>query len=179
LGLLETSLTAMPVHTSPLEARLAGIVGPSLANLGYELVRVQVMGKERITVQVMAERADQAPIGSEDLELIARQLSAVLDVEDPIKGAWTLECSSPGIDRPLTRPKDFARFAGHLARLECEPAIDGQRKFSGQLLGLSDDAVRLKLDTGDEAALPLASIRKAKLVLTEALIAATRPAAPN
>jgi ribosome maturation factor RimP len=168
-------MTAMATHTTPLEARIAGIVAPSLAGLGYELVRVLITGKERLTVQVMADRADGAPIGSDDLELIARQLSAVLDVEDPIKSAWVLECSSPGIDRPLTREKDFSRYAGHLARLECEPAVDGQRKFAGTLLGVADGLVRVKLDTGAEAALPIEGIRKAKLVMTEALIAATRP----
>jgi ribosome maturation factor RimP len=165
----------MATHTTPLEARIAGIVAPSLAGLGYELVRVLITGKERLTVQVMADRADGAPIGSDDLELIARQLSAVLDVEDPITSAWVLECSSPGIDRPLTREKDFSRYAGHLARLECEPAVDGQRKFAGTLLGVADGLVRVKLDTGAEAALPIEGIRKAKLVMTEALIAATRP----
>jgi ribosome maturation factor RimP len=166
--------------TTPLEQQIAAIVEPSLAGLGYELVRVQVMGRERLVVQVMAERSDQTPIGTDDLELIARQLSAVLDVADPISGAWVLECSSPGIDRPLTRPKDFARFAGHLARIEVEPAIDGQRRFSGTLLGADEAAARLRLDTGAEIALPLGAVRKARLVLTDALIEATRaPARPN
>jgi ribosome maturation factor RimP len=171
----------MGVSHTPLETKLAGIIGPSLLGLGYELVRVQVMGRDRLTVQVMAERLDETPIGTDDLELIARQLSAVLDVADPIAGAWTLECSSPGIDRPLTRPKDFTRFAGHRARFEVEPAVDGQRKFAGMLLGLADDgAVRLRLDEGAEVALPPDRIRRARLVLTQALIEATRqPAHPN
>lgn len=170
----------MGTATTPLELKIAAIVEPSLAGLGYELVRVQVTGRERLTVQVMAERADQAPIGTDDLELIARQLSAVLDVADPIAAAWMLECSSPGIDRPLTRAKDFVRFAGHLARIEVEPPVDGQRRFAGTLLGGDDDAARLRLDTGAEVALPLAAVRKARLVLTDALINATRaPARPN
>jgi ribosome maturation factor RimP len=170
----------MAVAGTPLEAKIAELVEPSLNGLGYELVRVQITGRDRLTVQVMAERADQVPIGTDDLELIARQLSAVLDVADPIDRAWVLECSSPGIDRPLTRPKDFARFSGHLARIEVEPPHDGQRRFSGTLLGADADAVRLRIDQGAEVALPIGAIRKAKLLLTQALIDATRaPAQPH
>jgi ribosome maturation factor RimP len=170
----------MAIAATPLEQKIAGLVEPSLGHLGYELVRVQVTGKEKPTVQVMAERADGVAIGTDDLELIARQISAVLDVADPIERAWVLECSSPGIDRPLTRPKDFARFAGHMARLEVEPAQLGQRRFSGTLLGTEDGAVRLRLDQGAEVALPLGAIRKARLVLTQALIDATAaPAQPH
>jgi ribosome maturation factor RimP len=164
----------MAVAGTPLEAKIADIVEPSLSGLGYELVRVQITGREKMTVQVMAERKDQAPIGTDDLELIARQLSAVLDVADPIPRAWVLECSSPGIDRPLTRPQDFTRFAGHLARIEVEPPQAGQRRFSGTLLGGDASAVRLRLDQGAEVALPHQAIRKARLVLTQALIDATR-----
>lgn len=170
----------MAVAGTPLEVRIAELVEPSLADLGYELVRVQISGREKLTVQVMAERTDGVAIGTDDLELIARQLSAVLDVADPIRTAWVLECSSPGIDRPLTRPKDFSRFAGHLARIEVEPPHAGQRRFSGTLLGTEADAVRLRLDQGAEVALPIGAIRKAKLVLTQALIDATRaPGAPH
>lgn len=168
------------IATTPLETKIAELAGPSLAGLGYELVRVQVTGKERLTVQVMADRADGRPIGTDDLELIARQLSAVLDVADPIASPWVLECSSPGIDRPLTRPKDFARFAGHLARIEVDPPQAGQRRFSGTLLDASEAEVHLRLDQGAEVRLPIAAIRKAKLVLTQSLIDATRaPAHPN
>lgn len=167
----------MAVAATPLEQKIGELIEPSLGHLGYELVRVQITGRERLTVQVMAERADGAPISIDDLELIARQISAVLDVADPIERAWVLECSSPGIDRPLTRPKDFARFAGHLARIEVEPPQAGQRRFSGTLLGLDDGGVRLRLEPGAEVLLPVGAIRKAKLVLTEALIAATRTAA--
>ncbi len=170
----------MAIAATPLEQKIADLVEPSLAHLGFELVRVQVIGRDKPTVQVMAERGDGAPIGTDDLELIARQISAVLDVADPIERAWVLECSSPGIDRPLTRPKDFTRFAGHLARIEVEPPQDGQRRFSGTLLGTVDDRVRLRLDQGSEVALPVGIIRKARLVLTQALIDATAtPPAPH
>jgi ribosome maturation factor RimP len=160
------------IHTS-LEARLAAFVQPTLESMGYELVRVIVLGKDRPTVQVMADRADGSQITVQDCEAISHALGAVLDVEDPIAGAWSLEVSSAGIDRPLTRPKDWNRFAGHLARAETQAPIDGRRRFSGIALGADDANARMRLDDGSEVALPLATIRRAKLVLTDALIEAT------
>jgi ribosome maturation factor RimP len=166
---LDTSDTT---HTS-LEARLAAIVTPTLEQMGYELVRVAVLGKDRPTVQVMADRADGAQINVSDCEAISHALGAVLDVEDPLPGAWSLEISSAGIDRPLTRPKDWNRYAGHLARVEATTPINGRRRFSGVVLGADDAEARIRLDDGSEATLPLTAIRRAKLVLTDALIAAT------
>lgn len=165
-----------PRHTG-LEARLAGIVIPTLEDMGYELVRVAVMGRERPTVQIMADRADGAPVGVEDCEAISRALGAVIDVDDPMPGEWTLEVSSPGIDRPLTRIKDWNRFAGHLARVELAVPRDGRKRFAGVVLGADATHGRLRLDDGTEVALPLADIRRAQLVLTDALIEAT--ATPN
>ena len=159
-------------HTS-LEARLAALIAPTLKSMGYELVRVAVLGRDRPTVQVMADRADGTQIAVADCESISHALGAVLDVEDPLPGAWSLEVSSAGIDRPLTRAKDWNRFAGHLARAETTAPIDGRKRFSGIVLGADDSAARLRLDDGNEVALPLADIRRAKLVLTDALIAAT------
>ena len=127
-----------PTHTS-LEARLAAIVAPTLEGMGYELVRVAVLGRDRPTVQVMADRADGSQITVADCEAISHALGAVLDVEDPIPGAWSLEVSSAGIDRPLTRAKDWNRFAGHLARAETVVPIDGRKRFSGVVLGADDD----------------------------------------
>jgi len=138
--------------------------------MGYELVRVAVLGRDRPTVQVMADRADGSQITVADCETISHTLSAVLDVEDPIPGAWSLEISSAGIDRPLTRPKDWNRFSGHLARAETVAPIDGRRRFSGVVLGADDNAARMRLDDGNEIVLPLTAIRRAKLVLTDALI---------
>ncbi len=141
--------------------------------MGYELVRVSVLGRDRPTVQVMADRSDGSQITVADCEAISRQLSAVLDVEDPIPGAWSLEISSAGIDRPLTRPKDWNRFAGHLARAETVAPINSRKRFSGIVLGADDTSARLRLDDGNEIVLPLSAIRRAKLVLTDALIEAT------
>ena len=172
-------VTPEAVHTS-LEARLAAIISPTLESMGYELVRVAVLGRERPTVQVMADRADGSQITVEDCESISHTLSAVLDVEDPIPGAWSLEISSAGIDRPLTRPKDWNRFAGHLARAETVVPIDGRRRFSGVVLGADDAAARMRLDDGSEIVLPMNTIRRAKLLLTDALIEATAtPPRPN
>ena len=150
---------------------------PALEDMGYELVRIAVQGRERPTVQVMADRKDGSLIGVEDCEAISHAVSALLDVEDPISGAWTLEVSSAGIDRPLTRAKDWNRFAGHLAKVEMIFPVEGRKRFAGVVLGADASAGRLKLDDGTEVALQLADIRRAQLVLTDALIAATAPAA--
>ncbi len=165
----------LPHHTG-LEGRLAAIVAPSLEGMGYELVRVAVMGRERPTVQIMIDRADGAPIAVEDCEMVSHAIGAVIDVEDPMRAEWTLEISSPGIDRPLTRPKDWNRFCGHQARVELEYPRDGRRRLTGTVLGADAAEARLRLDDGSEWVLPLADIRRAKLVLTDALIAAAAAA---
>jgi ribosome maturation factor RimP len=158
-----------------LEAKLTAIVAPRLETMGFELVRVVVLGRERPTVQIMADRADGSLIAIEDCEQISHYLSTVFDVEDPIPGAWNLEVSSAGIDRPLTRAKDWNRFAGHLARVEMTFPVDGRKRFSGIVLGADDKSGKLRLDDGSEVELPLRDIRRAKLVLTDALIAFTAP----
>lgn len=164
--------TAEPGHPG-LEARIAAAIVPTLEGLGYELVRVLVLGRERPTVQIMADRADGAQISVEDCETITHAVGAVLDVDDPLPGAWTLEVSSAGIDRPLTRLKDWVRFAGHVARVEMQVPVDGRRRFNGTILGADQSAARLRLEDGSEVTLPLADVRRAKLILTDALIAAT------
>jgi ribosome maturation factor RimP len=168
----------LPLHTG-LEARVAGIVGPTLDGMGYELVRVAIIGRERPTVQIMADRADGALISVEDCEAISRAVGAVLDVEDPIPGQWMLEVSSAGIDRPLTRRKDWNRFVGHRARAELAVPLDGQKRFAGIVLGADAAFARMRLDDGGEVALPWADVRRAKLVLTDALIEATAKQTPT
>ena len=187
-------MAARPDHTDPnhagsdteeqghagLEGRIAAAIVPSLEEMGYELVRVLVLGRERPTVQVMADRADGTQISVEDCERITHAVSAVLDVDDPLPGAWTLEVSSAGIDRPLTRLKDWVRFAGHQARVEMLAPLDGRRRFTGTILGAANGVARLRLDGGTEVTIPLDGLRRAKLVMTDALIAATAtPALPN
>ena len=158
-----------------LEAKLTGIVAPRLETMGFELVRVAVLGRDRPTVQVMADRADGSLITVEDCEQISRYLGTVFDVEDPIPGAWNLEVSSAGIDRPLTRVKDWNRFAGHMVRAETFFPQNGRKRFAGVVLGADETAARIRLDDGTEAVVPLRDIRRAKLALTDALIAFTAP----
>ncbi len=159
-----------PKHTG-LEGKIAEMIAPRLEAMGYELVRVAVIGTESPTVQVMADRADEAAFTLDDCEQVSHLLSAVLDVEDPISSAWTLEVSSAGIDRPLTRVKDWNRFAGYEAKAELNfPGPDGRKRFTGVILSADEEAARLKVD-GEIVELRLADVRKAKLVLTDALIA--------
>lgn len=154
-----------------LQQRLDSIVGPPLAAMGYELVRVMFQGKSRPTLQVMAERTDGKPMNVDDCADISRSLSALLDVEDPIQGGYVLEVSSPGIDRPLTRAKDFVTWAGFEAKLESLVAVDGRKRFRGKLAGLDDsgEAVRIMTETG-ELLVPLVDLKNAKLVLTDELV---------
>ncbi|HEY4162862.1 MAG TPA: ribosome maturation factor RimP [Dongiaceae bacterium] len=151
------------------------IITPTVEGMGYELVRLTVSGGQRKTLQVMAEPKDGRHMSLEDCTKISRAISAVLDVEDPIEGAYSLEVSSPGIDRPLTRPKDYARFAGFEAKFETRAPIDGRKRFKGRLLGLEAEQVKIDVE-GAVLALPLEEIDKAKLVLTDDLIAAYQQA---
>jgi len=153
-------------------AQIERMIAPSLAAMGYDIVRVLLTGGQRPTLQVMAERTDGQDMSVDDCAEISRAVSALLDVEDPIAGAYTLEVSSPGIDRPLTRPADFQRFAGFEARVETRQPVEGRKRFRGRLLGLEGDSIWIATPEG-EAALPVDDILRAKLVLTDELIAAT------
>lgn len=158
------------VDTGKIEAMIA----PSLVAMGYRVVRVAVTGGRRATLQIMAERVDDKAMTVEDCADISRTASALLDVADPIDAAYTLEVSSPGIDRPLVRREDFARYAGCEAKIEVTAPVDGRRRFRGKLLGVEGDEVRLLVDAAP-VALPLATVTRAKLVLTDELLAANRP----
>ena len=154
-----------------LQERLEALFAPTLDTMGYDLVRVMFQGRSRPTLQVMAERKDGRNMTVDDCADISRSLSALLDVEDPIQGAYALEVSSPGIDRPLTRAKDYDVWAGFEAKLEALIGVDGRKRFRGKILGLEGEAVRLATDTG-EVLVPLSDVKSAKLVLTDELIAA-------
>jgi ribosome maturation factor RimP len=157
-------------------ARIESIIGPSLEAMGYEVVRVRLTGNQRPVLQVMAERKSDGQMTIDDCEQVSRTVSALLDVEDPINGAYELEVSSPGIDRPLTRAKDYERFAGFEARVETKRPIDGRKRFRGQVLGLAghDDNLAVALSVeGARVEIPLADVAGAKLVLTDELIAAS------
>ena len=158
--------------------RIAELVEPTLTGLGYELVRVVISGRDRPTLQVMIERLDGAAITVDDCETVSRALSAKLDVEDPIASSYTLEVSSPGIDRPLVRPKDYQRFAGHVARVESRAPIAGRRRFTGRILGADDTRLRIAVEEG-EVEIPFSEVARAKLLLTEELIATTANPPPR
>lgn len=149
------------------------MVEPVLQSMGYELVRVHYgSGSGRPTLQIMAERLDRQAMAVDDCAEISRTISALLDVEDPLEEAYMLEVSSPGIDRPLIRPADYQRFAGFEARLELTQPVEGRKRFRGRIGELVDGQVRIIEEAGDFR-VPLEQINKAKLVLTDDLIAAT------
>ena len=149
------------------------LIEPTLRDMGLELVRVLVSGGQRPTLQIMVERGDQAPTTLDACAEVSHAVSALLDVADPLPGAYRLEVTSPGLDRPLVRRADYERFAGLEARLETELPIEGRRRFRGRLLGLAGDQVRLALPEG-EMSIPFDAIKKAKLVLTDELLAAAQ-----
>jgi ribosome maturation factor RimP len=155
-------------------ARIAALVEPVLAGLGYRLVRVRISSSAGCTVQIMAERPD-GTMSIEDCEAASRALSPVLDVADPIEGAYRLEMSSPGIDRPLVRRSDFDRYSGHVAHVEMVAPVDGRRRFRGELAGAEGDCVRIRAAEPAaehaEVLLRIEDMADARLVLTDTLIA--------
>ncbi|MDJ0684098.1 MAG: ribosome maturation factor RimP [Alphaproteobacteria bacterium] len=165
-----------------LSERISELIEPSLGDMGYELVRVRLTGSQRKTLQIMADRIDGAGMSVEDCADISHAVSALLDVDDPIPGAYSLEVSSPGIDRPLTRLAHFERFAGFDAKIELHAMLDGRKRYSGRINGVAGEAVRLALAEGGSADLPYSEIRSAKLIMNDALMAAaqngTLPGAP-
>jgi ribosome maturation factor RimP len=157
-------------------AGLERMIEPEVRTLGYELVRVcMIGGSSDPTLQVMAERPDTHQLDLADCERISRRLSDVLDLCDPIEGSYRLEVSSPGIDRPLTRLKDYQDWIGHEARITLAEPREGRKQFSGTLQGVDGDTVRLRGKDGQDYALSFSDISSAKLLLTEKLINATAP----
>jgi ribosome maturation factor RimP len=162
------------IAKAAIDRRLAEIVQPTIEGMGFELVRVRLMGGQKKTLQIMAERPEGG-IEVDDCARISTAVSAVLDVEDPLSDAYTLEVSSPGIDRPLTRLKDFETWSGYEAKLETQEAIDGRKRFRGSLAGVEDDEVLLTLEAEGDAGevtigLKFEWLSDAKLVLTDELI---------
>jgi ribosome maturation factor RimP len=159
-----------------LAAQIAAIAEPVLADLGFRLVRVVLSGRNGSTVQIMAERPD-GMLTVEECAEISRRLSPVLDAHDPIQGQYTLEVSSPGIDRPLVRPSDFEAWAGHEAKIEMKELISGRKRFRGMLEGVEGDEVRIEVEIDQigrqVVGLPVGLIGEARLVLTDELIRET------
>ena len=154
-----------------LEQKIEQIIAPSLAGLGYALVRVQLTDGARRKLQIMAELADGANVTLDDCAKISRTVSALLDVADPIPDEYTLEVSSPGIDRPLVRLNDYTRFAGFTAKLQVLLPIDGRRRFQGVVTGVEGEEIILKLpDSPEPVRIAYTNVDSAKLVLTKELI---------
>ena len=156
------------IAKTAIDRRIAEIIGPVIEDMGFELVRVRLMGGKTQLLQIMADRPEGG-IEVDECGAISTAVSAVLDVEDPITDAYTLEVSSPGIDRPLTRLKDFEEFEGYEAKLETAEMIDGRRRFKGVLAGVEGEEVMLNVDEGT-IGLQFDWLSDAKLVLTEELI---------
>jgi ribosome maturation factor RimP len=156
------------IAKAAIDRRIAEIITPVVEDMGFEIVRVRLMtGKDSI-LQIMVQRPD-GQIEVDECAKISTAVSAVMDVEDPILDVYTLEVSSPGIDRPLTRMKDFDQWNGFEAKIETEGLIDGRRRFKGQLAGIEGDEVLITIDEGT-IGLKFAWLSDAKLVLTDALI---------
>jgi ribosome maturation factor RimP len=160
------------VAKAAIDRRIAGIIAPVVQGMGFELVRVRLMGGKTKTLQIMAERPEGG-IEVDDCARISTAVSATLDVEDPLEDAYTLEVSSPGIDRPLTRLKDFETWEGYEAKIETTEMIDGRRRFKGVLQGVEDGEVLIEIEEHGETmtiGLQFDWLSDAKLVLTDELI---------
>jgi len=160
------------IAKAAIDRRMAEIITPVIEDLGFELVRVRLMSGKSTTLQIMADKAGGG-IEVDDCAEISNAVSAVLDVEDPILDAYALEVSSPGIDRPLTRLKDFENFEGYEAKIETAELIDGRRRFKGELAGIEGDEVLINIDEQGETVtigLQFDWLSDAKLVLTDDLI---------
>ncbi len=169
---VEKLMTNDLIAKAAIDRRLAEIITPVIEDLGYELVRIRLMSGKQTTLQIMADKPDGG-IEVDDCAEISNAVSATLDVEDPILDAYTLEVSSPGIDRPLTRLKDFENFEGYEAKIETAELIDGRRRFKGELAGIEGDEVLINIPEGSETitiGLQFDWLSDAKLVLTDDLI---------
>ena len=156
------------IAKAAIDRRMAEIITPVIEDMGFELVRVRLMSGKQSKLQIMADRPEGG-IEVDDLAQINQALGAVLDVEDPILDEYTLEVSSPGIDRPLTRLKDFDMFEGYEAKIETEELVGGRRRFKGELAGVEGDEVLINVEEGT-IGLKFDWLSDAKLVLTDELI---------
>ena len=179
----EITNTKRYIRETPLEARIAGIVEPIAQSLGYDLVRIRVTQENGCTLQIMCEDAS-GRFTIEDCEALNADLSPVLDLEDPIDREYHLEISSPGVDRPLVRARDFLAFAGHEAKVELADMIEGRKRFRGEIAGADDESFSIRLPDvpkGEDPVhrLPLSALADAKLILTDKLLDAARAMQEN
>lgn len=156
---------------TPLVKKIEKAIGPMAESMGYEIVRVLLVGEgsSKPTLQIMAEKPD-GTMPVDDCGRLSQAVSALLDVENVIDGAYYLELSSPGIDRPLTRLKDFDRYKDNEVRIELDEPVKGQRKFKGMLNGIKGNDILLTPESGDDVAIPFSAVARAKLLLTDELL---------
>lgn len=148
-----------------LEQRIEEIISPTLLTRGYRVVRVQLQGSKRKTLQVMVERTDETGITVDDCALASHAISVLLEVDDPIHESYVLEVSSPGLDRPLITKRDFERFTGSMIRIELNTPREGTRRFRGLLLGIEGDLIKIEVESQKEVAeFALSDIQRAKLI---------------
>ena len=156
------------ISSSEIEKKISAIISPTIETLGYELVRIRLVHGDTATLQIMADRKS-GEIDVDDCSIISRDISVLLDIEDPINDAYILEVSSPGIDRPLTRLKDFSNWQGYEVKLETYELINGQRRFKGEIYNIEKDNITLA-NNGKFIELSFELISEAKLILTDNLI---------
>jgi ribosome maturation factor RimP len=149
--------------------KIEELIGPTINSLGYDLVRVQILDEGTKTLQIMVDRLDEANLTIDDCSIISKEISVIIDINDPIGENYLLEVSSPGIDRPLLRFKDFEKYAGFHARVDMNTALEGRKKFKGKLTGIEGDNIRIKVKE-ETYLLPFSKIEKAKLTLTQELL---------
>jgi ribosome maturation factor RimP len=157
--------------SSVLTDKIAAMIEPTIEALGYELVRVQLFPSPRgeaSTLQIMAEKED-GTMTVEACAKISREISVILDVEDPIDSEYNLEVSSPGMDRPLTRLKDFVKYVGHEAKVEMNKTVDNRKRYRGKLIGVEEEVILMDVD-GERHKLNFTDVQKAKLVMTDELM---------
>jgi len=153
--------------------KIEKMICPSVVGAGYDLVRVKFLDEHNKTLQIMIERRDRGPITVDDCAVVSRVVSPLLDVGDPVPNSYTLEVSSPGIDRPLVKVGDFIRFVGFEAEVETKRPICGRKKFCGRISGVNGISIQMEVD-GERADLPFEEIRQASLIITDELIEASR-----
>ena len=149
--------------------KIEELITPTINSLGYDLVRVQILDEGIKTLQIMVERLDEANLTIDDCSIISKEISVIVEINDPIGENYSLEVSSPGIDRPLLRFKDFEKYAGFHARVDMNIALEGRKKFKGKLTGIEGNNIRIKVKE-ETYLLPFNKIEKAKLTLTQELL---------
>ncbi len=155
------------------DKRVLRLIEPAANDMGFDVVRVRVMAGKRSTLQIMAARQTDGLMDVDDCANLSNAVSSIMEVEDPLRDAYVLEVSSPGLDRPLTSLKDFDFYAGYLARIELDRLVEGRKRFRGVLAGIDGDNVDINLDGDDDTAqIPFDWISDAKLLITDELIKA-------